>query len=236
MESPEKETEEIGKPGGGGYDGLLHRIREAPSPDLKRKALEDFFDAALVPTLTELPSYIHHIYILLDPVSTLDLIYILETHPSDDEDVKSAISTSLSFLLSKRDSIPLRPSKLPPLRSLPESKWSTYSPPTPLADQPTRRARLRILRAQWRKTQQAPSQTIRRVRFSDPSEEDEFVTAPESFSRSSLGRSSSAESREEWFVAPDESGGPVERAKSVAGLIREGKMREEAIIEELHNA
>jgi len=172
---------------------------------------------------------------LLDPISTLDLIHILETHPSnDDKEIQPVIATALTYLTSKRDSIPLRKGKLPPLRSLPETKWSNYTLAAPSTDQPTRRTRLRILRASWRQSHQAtPSQILRKVRFSDPAEEDEFVTAPESMSAPApLGRSSSSESKEEWFIAPEAAGGEVERAKSVAGLIREGKLREERIAEE----
>ena len=60
---------------------------------------------------------------------------------------------------------------------------------------------------------------------------EEFVTAPESSSRGSLRRSDSMESTDEWFIAAEEQGGPVERGKSVAGLMRERKMRAEAVDE-----
>ena len=185
--------------------------------------------------MKELPDQIHRIYMLLDPLSTLDLIHILETHTSqDDPEMKTVISSALSYLTSKRDSIPLRRAILQPIRSLPETRWSTYTPPKPSPDQPTRRTRLRILRAQWRKSHQSPSQMIRKVHFSgpDPEDDEEFYNAPETMSRVSLGRSSSSESREAWFIAPETTGGEVEPAKSVAGLIRDGKMSEEAIAEE----
>ena len=226
-----EETEEIGKPGGGGYDGLLHHLRYARTPEDRRKALEDFFDACLPITLKELPGRIHHIYMLLDPLSTLVLYRLLEDRKGDDdEEIVAAISLALSYLSSKRDTLPLQLGELPSLRTLPDTKWSTYIPPTSTSS--TRRSRLRAMRAQWRQARSSPSQIVRKVRFSDGQEEDVFVTAPETFSRFSVRRTPSSESKEEWFVAPEEEGGEVELAKSVGGLIREGKLKEEATEEE----
>ena len=37
---------------------------------------------------------------------------------------------------------------------------------------------------------------------------------------------SSASSMDEWFIAPDDQGQEVERARSVGGLIREGVVKE----------
>jgi hypothetical protein len=140
---------------------------------------------------------------------------------------------ALSYVTAKRNAIPFQRGSLPPLLGLADTKWSTYSPPTPSSKQPTRRTRLRVLRAQWRKSHQSPSQIVRHVHFTDPAEEELFYTAPETISRTgSLARTSSSESRDEWYVAPETASEEVERTKSVAGLIREGKMQEEAIAEE----
>jgi hypothetical protein len=46
-----------------------------------------------------------------------------------------------------------------------------------------------------------------------------------------MGRSMSAESREEWFVAPEEQEGNVERGKSAAALLRERKLKENAVVD-----
>jgi hypothetical protein len=210
----------------------LSHLRDSRSPNLKRKVLHDFFDACLPETMKQLPVYIHHIYMLLDPVSTNDLIHLLEQHldlssfTSSDSDLHDAFNTSLSYLNSKRESLAIRPGKLPSFTSLDESNWSVFEP---IEGFPTRRARLRILRAQWLKSRTSPSKLLRKVRFTiQPTitEDSEFVTAPEEpWERRSSGRSSSTDSREEWFVAPEEQGGPVEPGKSVAGLLREGRIK-----------
>lgn len=180
--------------------------------------------------MKSLPEYIHHIYILIGPINTKYLIQILERYqPNYDEEVKSAITTSLSYLLTKRDSLPFKKGILPTLKSLSTSNWTPVQTTT---DFPTRRLRLRILRKQWRESRTPPSTHVRKVRFTATPSTEEFVTAPESFSRGSLVRSESIESGDEWFVAPEEQGGPVERGKSVAGLLREGRMREEAVVDE----
>ena len=84
-------------------------MRETKTPDKRRIALQDFFNAALPETFKSLPEYIHHIYILLDPISTIYLIQILERQqPNYDEEVQSAITTSLTYLHTKRESFPLK--------------------------------------------------------------------------------------------------------------------------------
>ena len=182
--------------------------------------------------MKQLPIYIHHIYMLLDPVSTNDLIHLLEQQldlssvASSDSDFQEALNTSLSYLNSKRESLAIRQGKLSSLMALDESNWSTIEP---IEGFPTRRLRLRILRAQWRKSRTSPTKLLRKVRFTmqpTVTEDSEFVTAPEEpWERRSSGRSSSTDSREEWFVAPEEQGGPVEPGKSVAGLLRERRIR-----------
>ena len=57
-------------------EGLLVSLRKPQSPNLKGFFLEDFFKACRVESLTSLPTYIHRIYILLDPISTVALIAI----------------------------------------------------------------------------------------------------------------------------------------------------------------
>ena len=98
-----------------------------------------------------------------------------------------------------------------------------------------------MLRAEWRRSHQSPAKLFRKVRFiqTGTPDSEEYFTALETVSRGSTGRSSSVESREEWFIAPEQPGGPVEPTKSVAGLLREGRLRElkneassEAIAEE----
>ena len=109
------EEEESEKPGGGGFDGLLSVLRETKTPDKRRIALRDFFNAALPETIKSLPEYIHHIYILLDPISTIYLIQILERQqPNYDEEVQSAITTSLTYLHTKRDPSPSKKEPSPP--------------------------------------------------------------------------------------------------------------------------
>jgi hypothetical protein len=185
--------------------------------------------------MKQLAVYIHHIYILLDPISTAELIRLLEERfdvDGNDSDLQDALSASLEYLYSKRDSLTNREGTLPNLKSLPETKWSTYSPPDKTSSHPSRRLRLRVLRAQWHKTHQPPARLFRKVRFSDigsPETEEEYVIAPETMSRGELGRSLSSESRDEWFVAPEEQGGKVAKTKSVAALLREGNIEEEAV-------
>ena len=223
------EEEEVGKRGGGGFDGLLSVLREAKTPDKRRIALQEFFDAILPETMKSLPEYIHHIYILLDPISTTYLIQILERHqPNYDEEIKSAIATSLAFLFTKRDSLLLKKGILPTVKSLPASNWTQIETTTKF---PTRRVRLRVLRKQWQDSHILSPKLVRKVRFTATPSTEEFVTAPESSLRGSRGRSESMESRDDWFIAPEEQGGPVEQGKSVAGLLREGRMREEAVDE-----
>ena len=196
------------------------------TPDKRRIALREFFNAVLPETIKSLPEYIHHIYILLDPISTKHLIQILQHHQPHYQEVQSA----LTYLLSKRDSLPLKKGTLPMLKSLASSNWTAVQPTT---DFPTRRTRLRILRKQWRESHIPPAKLIPKVHFTNTTPSTgKFVTPPESFSRASMGRFSSAESSDEWFIAPEEQGGPVLPGKSVAGLFREGRMREEAVVEE----
>jgi hypothetical protein len=224
------EEEQSGNRGSGGFDGLLSALREAKTPDKRRVVLRDFFDALPPETMNSLPDYIHHIYILIGPINTKYLIQILELHqPNYDEEVKSAITTSLSYLLTKRDSLSFKKGILHTLKSLSTSNWTPVQTAT---DFPTRRLRLRILRKQWRESHTPPSTHVRKVRFTATPSTGEFVTAPESFSRGSLSRSESSESGDEWFIAPEELGGPVERGLSVAGLLREGRMREQAVVDE----
>jgi hypothetical protein len=52
-----------------------------------------------------------------------------------------------------------------------------------------------------------------------------YVNASESLQ--AIGRSLSNESREEWFVAPEDPGESVQRSKSVSGLLRAGMSRSE---------
>lgn len=211
-------------------------LRKFQSPNTRRKELHDFFDACLPETLKQLAVYIHHIYILLDPISTIELIRLLgERLESDgnDTDLQEAISASLKYLHSKHDSVTDRPGTLPNLKSLPETNWSVYAPPDTVASYPSRRLRLRVLRAQWHQSHQSPARLFRKVRFSDMGSPDteEYVTAPETISRGEMGRSLSSESRDEWFVAPEEQGGKVERTKSVSALIKDGNMEEEPVEE-----
>ena len=223
--------------GGGGFDGLLVTLRKSQSPNIRRTALHDFFDACLPDTMKQLPVYVHHIYILLDPISSIELIRLVEHHADDDSndsDLQDALSASLDYLCSKHEAFTIQPGTLPTLKSLPETKWADFSPPKDTAAYPTRRLRLRGLRAQWRQSHQSPTRLVRRVRFTDigsPDTEEEYVAAPETISRGEMGRSLSAESREEWFLAPEEQGGTVERGKSVAALLREGKLKENAVVD-----
>jgi hypothetical protein len=166
--------------------------------------------------------------------------------------LEKSYSMALEFLFSKREACIFHPGRLHHLKSLPLTEWSPQSPipqepiaqsppsahlPADSTPSPTRRTRLRLLRSQWRISHPSPAKLVRRVRFAagegvfDEETGEEYVTAPE---RMSLGsRSSSIDSSlEEWFVAPQEQREQVERARSVGGLIREGRIREEGVVEE----
>jgi hypothetical protein len=147
---------------------------------------------------------------------------------SGKEDCLTALDASLSFLCSRS---PNSLEKVSNLRSLDESDWRKKEE---THDHPSRRSRLRKLRTEWIKTHQFPTPLIRRVRFAvedTSSPEDEFVTAPESMP--SASRTSSSESREEWFVAPEVQGAVLEHTKSVGGLLRDNK--EDAIDSEAND-
>jgi hypothetical protein len=207
----------------GGIEGLLSRLRQPQSPNLKGRVLQEFFDACLDESIISLPSSIHRIYILLDPISTFTLLRLIQQQiercqDSGKEDCLVALDASLSFLRSRSS---IRPEKVSTLQSLNESDWRKKEE---THDHPSRRTRLRKLRAEWIKTRQSAALLIRKVRFAvkDPeSPEEEFVTAPESMP--SASRTSSSESREEWFVAPEVQGDVLERAKSVGGLLKDNK-------------
>lgn len=271
----------MGKLGGGGFEALLSQLRNPQSSNQKRKLLKDFFDSALSSTMEKLPDYVQRIYMLLDPISTGELISLVEgrvrisqegntdrrrnvndgvakegqersdfNHGKEEENaLATAYSIALAFLFSKREACIFHPGRLTHLKTLPPKQWSAeglfpQSPTT--SDQPrtespgsfpTRRTRLRLLRSQWYISHTSPAKLVRRVRFAggegvfDEETGEEYVTAPE---RMSLGsRSSSLDSNmEKWFVAPQEQSDNVERARSVGGLIRQGRTREEAVVED----
>ena len=218
----EEEEDEVGKRGGGGFDGLLSVLRDTQSPNLRRKALSDFFDAVLPETLKQLPTYIHHIYILLDPISTITLLSLL-THAlsltPQDTDVHEALTTALTYLTTKHDCLASLQSNLPSLLE----KSSDISPAGPEKQLTTRRHRLRQLRAEWRRTRAPPRTLVRKVRFA-PTEgvgTEKWYLADEG-----TGGRRGSEGKEEWFVAKEEQdGGELERGKSVRGLLREGMRR-----------
>jgi hypothetical protein len=192
-------------------------LRELQSPNLRREALQNFFDACLPETMKQLPNKIHRIYMLLDSISTIDLIRLLE-HRKDklledkdtDPEVLDAVISSLTFLNSKRESIAIRTGTLPALKLLPETEWVAPSSSQKRLEQSTRRDRLRRLRAQWRQTRQSPSRLLRKVRFaqgSDSPDTEEYVTAPETMSSLSKVKSSASDSSEVWFVARESQSG-----------------------------
>ena len=171
-------------------------------------------------------------------------------HGKEEENaLATAYSMALAFLFSKREACIFHPGRLTHLKTLPPTQWSpeelipqssntSQQPRTESTSSlPTRRTRLRLLRNQWYISRTSPAKLVRRVRFAggegvfDEETGEEYVTAPE---RMSLGsRSSSLDSStEEWFVAPQERSDNVERARSVGGLIRQGRMREEAVVED----
>jgi hypothetical protein len=204
----------------GGLEGLLSTLRQPQSPTLKSIALKEYFDRCLETGIVSLPSYIHRIYILLDPISTRALIHILQQinrHTSPE--CLTALQSSLTYLQSK---LPPDTNKLPIVKSHNESDWHTLLPTN---EHPTRRTRLHILREQWLQSRQSPARLVRKVRFTDDSPDEEFVNAPESLQ--AIGRSLSNESREEWFVAPEDPGESVQRSKSVSGLLRAGMSQSE---------
>jgi len=238
-----KKEEQVGKPGGGGFDGLLIHLRAPPSPNLRRKLLKEFFDACLPKTLKQLSSYIRRIYMLIDPLSTMDLIRILESQlqtfeseEAPDTELTTAIKTSLEYLNSKHESLAIRTGRLPPLKHLPEKDWSSHSP-SPIIETlipSSRRSRLRKLRTQWRQSAEPSiAKLVKKVRFqtktamiseanSPETPGTRYVDAPEEPpSLGAVGRAISSDSgREEWFVAPESAGEKVEPAKSVGGLLR----------------
>lgn len=218
----------------------MSHLRELQSPNLKRKALKQFFDACLLNTMKQLPDYIHHIYMLLDALSSMTLIHLVEQRlkiVQEDAytDVHNALSTSLSYLTSKRGSLALQPGNLARLLELPGTEWASLpkdSKPKELQDQPSRRLRLRALRNEWRSSHQAPAKLLRKVHFPPhvENEPEEFFTAPETVSTiESLERASSSESREEWFTAPEAPDEAMEPSKSVAGLLKDGTISEQAV-------
>ena len=225
------EEETVGKLGGGGFEGLLSRLRESQLPNLKRKALKEFFDACLPATMKQLPDYIHHVYMLLDPLSTMDLIRLVEHYinsltDNSDSELRAGLTSSLKYLTSKHESLAIQPGRLQSLLKIPEEQWSTPPSERP-HDYPCRRLRLQTLRREWRQSHQNPAKLIRKVRFSvsataETSGTEEYVTAPETMpTRESVERTSSSESREEWHTAPDIPDELFERGKNVAGLLRE---------------
>jgi len=219
----EREEEQVGKRSGGGFDGLLSILRDSPSPSLRRKALMDFFDAVLPETLKQLESYIHHIYILLDPISTTTLISLLQTQltTSQDSDVTSSLTTSLTFLTSKHDALATTQHVLSDLLSVPDERWT---PPSNNDQLTTRRHRLRQLRAEWRRTKLAPGKLIRKVRFAhEEGGTERWFAASEGVGGAPVGRTRRSECEggrsegEEWFEAMEEPGGKVERGGVLGG-------------------
>ena len=237
------ERGEVGKVGGGGFDELLPHLRRTQTSNLRRNALKDFFGACLPDTLKQLSSYIQRIYMLLDPLSRMDLIRILESqlqslnaeeHP--DNNVASEIEASLEYLNSRPESLDIRIGKLPPLKLLPENDWTSETPISPSIETQhplaSRRTRLRKLRSQWRQSSEPISKLARKVRFQTTTSDSvgdspetpasKYVDAPEEPPRlSDLGRAVSVESgRDEWFIAPESSEEKIAPARTVGGLLK----------------
>jgi hypothetical protein len=238
---------EQGKLSGGGFDGLLQVMRSIQSPNLRRRELSQFFDAASPSTLSQFPNYIHRLYILLDPLTSTVLTRSLQrlqrTISSDPNlnqsaGLDEALSQTLEYLYSKRENLILRPGKLEGVKSKMEMQWEDSSPR--IEHFTTRRERFRVLRKHWWETHQPPTTFARRVRFVETSErvsgmddkeedgEDVFYTAQEEGSSSRVGSVDSW--KDEWFVAPETEGEELVPGKSVGGLIRE-RMKREAKVE-----
>ena len=205
-------------------EGLLAALRKPQSPNLKGFLLEDFFKACHVERVTLLPTYIHRIYILLDPISTVVLVAIVQQllkQYNMDKNAKACV-VSLNEALSYLEShSPIHPGKVADLLLKDKAKWLPL--PLKLMDYTTRRIRFRELRfrelrAEYIQSHQRTSPLVRQVRFTAelPSPGSEYVTAPENIPSRSL----SSESSNEWFVAPEVQGETVQRSKSVSGLLR----------------
>ena len=209
-------------------------MRSIPSPNLRRRQLSNFLDAALPSTLAKFPDYIHRLYMILDPLTITTLtthLQRLKTSASSSPDIdksaglEDALSKTLEYLYSKREGLVVRPGKLDTLPTQLEIQWESHFPRE--SHVPTRRERLRRLRKQWCETRAPPAILLRRVHFAgDGGQEEEFYTAPEGSSGGASRKGSTDSSRDEWFVAPEELGGEVVPGKSVGGLIREGMRRE----------
>ena len=179
---------------------------------------------------------------LLDPISVNDLIRLLEQllesreakaedHDNEAENhnsVHEALTSALSYLTLKREYLVIKKGKLPEAKSLQETNWTTYSKPTTTVQGlPTRRTRLRTLRAQWRTSRQSPSKLIRKVRFTTDDLQEEVVDAPETPRKPMVGRSSSTDSRDEWFTAPEEPIESIETGESLSEFLGESGIKGE---------
>jgi len=227
-----KEGEQVGKVADGGLGELLVLMRKTQSPNLRRRVLSQFLDAALPATLVKLPEYINHLWMTMDPLTATDLAKHLEAIKSTaTSNASIEHSSSLVEALEQAlEDIYSNPRYYPPtvwpLRS--DTLWEGV--PTRKPVRVTRRERLRVLRKQWWDTHQAPAVLVRRVRFVptlgdsvDAGEEDDgdvFYTATEG----TISRSGSTDSsKDEWFVAPEEEGEELVRGRSVGGMVREGR-------------
>lgn len=240
-DEPSKEEEQIGKVAGGGLDELLTLMRKTQTPNLRRKVLSQFLDAALPDTLVKLPEYIQRLWMIMDTLTITDLAKHLEAMKStaisnadleQSSGLKEAIQQTLEYIYSKPH---YYPPTVWPIRS--DRLWEVASARKQVRI--TRRERLRVLRKQWWDTHQSPAVLVRRVRFvptlgdsvggAEEDDGDVFYTATEG----TISRSGSTDSsKDEWFVAPQDEGEELVRGRSVGGLVREGvRLREEAVVD-----
>jgi hypothetical protein len=147
--------------GGSEIGELLSQLRCLYSPNLRQKALQEFFDTITADTLKQLSDEIHRVYMLLDPFSTVRLIQFLElaktSTPNNVEipELETSLSSALETFYSKSDYLPFRQGQLAQIKSLPETEWES-APKSHAESGYTRRIRLQKLRGEWRQSKMLP--------------------------------------------------------------------------------
>jgi hypothetical protein len=184
----------------GDYDELFYKLRQPQTPNQRRNVLQVFFNNSPPEIISDLPNRLHRICMLLDPISIISLIHILESQSPSTPSTTAALSTSLSYLLSKPSYKAVKLDNLRNILSLPSAKWSpSPTPPLPSGVHTSRRERLRVLRAQWYKAHATPHG--KKVRF-QPQVSEGYVTASEG--ASTKPEESVDSGVEQWFSVSDD--------------------------------